>query len=219
MTQRFHKFVDMCCKAFNILRASGNLLLTLFSVMTSSGIPGVNKGAVEYVQQRLIHESMDGKLFTQFNFFVHNLAQLKFGGDSTSEDTGSLSFIPKKYSQDDEGRIVAVQVHGIQKRYDQEKYYVFIMRVERATQKDPSYIFRTYKEFYEFHSKLCTLYPLTKFHSLTKGLSIGRSEIREVAERRKNEIAGFLSSFFRLTDEISHSNLVYTFFHPCLRDH
>ena len=31
---------------------------------------------------QLIHESMDGKLFTQLNFFVHNLAQLKFGGDS-----------------------------------------------------------------------------------------------------------------------------------------
>jgi len=234
MTQRFHTFVDLCCKSFNIIRASGNLLLTLFSLMTSSGIPGVNKGAVDYVQQRLlldlsnaeaaarfsqlIHESMDGKLFTQFNFLVHNIAQLWSGGESSSEDSQSLSFIPKKYSQEDEGRIVAVQVHGIQKRYDQEKYYVFIMKVDRAGQPASTYIFRTYKEFYEFHSKLCLLYPLTKFHSLTKGLSIGRSEIREVAERRKNEIAGFLSGLFRLNDEISHSDLVYTFFHPCLRD-
>jgi phosphatidylinositol-4-phosphate 3-kinase len=163
MTQQFHNFVDLCCQAFNFLRASGNLLLTLFSLMTSSGIPGVNKGAVEYVQHRLlldlsnaeaaarfsqlIHESMDGKLFTQFNFFVHNLAQLRGrGGDSaSSEEPGSLSFIPRKYSQEGEGRMVAVQVHGIQKRYDQEKYYLFILRVERAGQTDPTYIFRTYK--------------------------------------------------------------------------
>ena len=40
---RFHTFVDLCCKAFNTLRASGNLLLTLFSLMTSSGIPGLDK--------------------------------------------------------------------------------------------------------------------------------------------------------------------------------
>merc|ERR1740123_2392899 len=161
---------------------------------------------------------MDGKLFTQFNFFVHNLAQLKFGGDSTSEDTGSLSFIPKKYSQEDEGRIVAVQVHGIQKRYDQEKYYVFILKVVRQKEKVPTYIFRTYKEFYEFHSRLCTLYPLSKFSSLPKGLTIGRSEVREAAEKRKRDIGAFLQGLFRLSDEISHSDLVYTFFHPLHRD-
>jgi phosphatidylinositol-4-phosphate 3-kinase len=40
----------------------------------------------------------------------------------------------------------------------------------------------------------------------------------QVAERRKNEIGGFLSGLFRLTDEISHSDLVYTFFHPLHRD-
>ena len=91
------------------------------------------------------------------------------------------------------------------------------------------------REFYEFHSKLCTLYPLTKFHSLPKGLSIGRSEVREVclklivsyelifgsfkvAEKRKNEIGAFLLGLFRLADEISHSDIVYTFFHPLHRD-
>jgi len=232
MTRKFHTFVDICCQAFNNLRQSGNLILTLFALMASSGIPGVTKEAVSYVQERLfldlsnaeaaarfsqlIHESM-ASVFTQFNFFVHNLAQLKFGADNSVEDE-MLTFIPKKYNMAGEGRIQAVEVHGIQKRYDQEKYYVFILKVRRTGQKDPTYIFRTYKEFYEFHSKLCTLYPLTKFHSLPKGLSIGRSEVREVAERRKNEIGAFLLGLFRLADEISHSDIVYTFFHPLHRD-
>ena len=30
-------------------------------------------------------------------------------------------------------------------RYDGEKYYVFILKVERLNIKDPTYIFRTYK--------------------------------------------------------------------------
>merc|ERR1719204_887220 len=232
MTSKFHTFVDLCCQAFNSLRHSGNLLLTLFTLMASSGIPGVTKEAVSYVQDRLlldlsnaeaaarfsqlIHESMSS-MSTQLNFFVHNLAQLKFGTEQTSEDE-MLSFIPKRYSMSAEGRIQAVEVHGIQKRYDQEKYYVFILKVTRLREKVPTYIFRTYKEFYEFHSRLCTLYPLSKFHSLPKGLSIGRSEVREVAEKRKREIGAFLLCLFRLSDEISHSDLVYTFFHPCLRD-
>jgi len=138
-----------------------------------------------------------------------------------------------------EGRIQDVEVHGIQKRYDQEKYYVFILKITRQNVKVPTYIFRTYKEFYEFHSRLCTLYPLSKFHSLPKGLTIGRSEVREVAEKRKREIGMFLVGLsevrevaekrkreigmflvglFRLSEEISHSDLVYTFFHPLHRD-
>ena len=41
-----------------------------------------------------------------------------------------------------------------------------------------------FREFYEFHSRLCTLYPLSKFSSLPKGLTIGRSEVREVMSCR-----------------------------------
>ena len=41
-------------------------------------------------------------------------------------------------------------------------------------------LFSIFREFYEFHSRLCTLYPLSKFSSLPKGLTIGRSEVREV---------------------------------------
>merc|ERR1719187_1472338 len=154
---------------------------------------------------------------TQFNFFVHNLAQLKFGSELSSDEE-SLSFIPKKYTMAGEGRITAVEVHGIQKRYNPKKYYVFILRVSRAGHLDPAYLFRTYKEFCEFHSRLCTLYPLSKFHSLPKGLTIGRSEIREVAKRRKKDIGGFLQGLFMMSEEVSHSDLVYTFFHPLLRD-
>ena len=56
------------------------------------------------------------------------------------------------------------------------------------------------------------------FSSLPKGVQIGRSEVKGVAEKRKLEIELFLATLFDLTAEISHSDLVYTFFHPLLRD-
>ncbi|XP_023349683.1 phosphatidylinositol 4-phosphate 3-kinase C2 domain-containing subunit alpha isoform X2 [Eurytemora carolleeae] len=233
-TEKFHTFVELSCQAFNILRREGNLILTLFALMASSGIPGVTKEAVSYVHDRLlldlseeeaaarfgqlIHESINSSLSTQLNFFVHNLAQLKFGKSGGSEDNVALSFIPNKYSLKSDGKIKEVVVHGIQKRYDTEKHYVFILKISRQGIKDPAYIFRTYKQFCEFHSRLCTLYPLTKFPSITNGYSIGRSNIREVAEKRKREIGTFLSNLFVLAEEISHSDLVYTFFHPLLKD-
>ncbi|KAJ4430502.1 hypothetical protein ANN_22718 [Periplaneta americana] len=53
---------------------------------------------------------------------------------------------------------------------------------------------------------------------LPSGLSVGRSNIKQVAERRRVDIERFLSTLFLMADEISHSDIVYTFFHPLLRD-
>lgn len=47
---------------------------------------------------------------------------------------------------------------------------------------------------------------------------MGRSNIKQVAEKRKYEIEKFLNLLFQMADEISHSDVVYTFFHPLLRD-
>lgn len=49
-------------------------------------------------------------------------------------------------------------------------------------------------------------------------MHVGRSNIKTVAERRLPEIRLFLLSLFNAADEIAHSDLVYTFFHPILRD-
>lgn len=228
---KFHHFVDLCCQAFNIVRKHGNLVLHMFGLMASSGISGVTMDAVKYVQRALLPElskpeadayfarmiqSSLKSWFTQFNFFLHNLAQLRFTGDHN--DGELLSFIPKTYSMQQEGRIKSVAVYGCQKRYDPEKYYVYILRVERANQPDPFYLFRSYKEFCELQQKLCIHFPLAKCHSLTSGLHMGRSNIKQVAEKRRLNIERFLVSLFRMADEISHSDLVYTFFHPLLRD-
>nr|CAD7442875.1 unnamed protein product [Timema bartmani] len=54
--------------------------------------------------------------------------------------------------------------------------------------------------------------------SLPSGISMGRSNIKQVAEKRRTDIKYFIKSLFSMADEISHSDLVYTFFHPLLRD-
>lgn len=79
--------------------------------MTSSGIPGVTMDAVSYVQKALLPgqtnpeaaatfarmiESSLKSWFTQFNFFLHNLAQLRFTGDQNEGEL--LSFVPRTYT-------------------------------------------------------------------------------------------------------------------------
>ncbi|XP_062564724.1 phosphatidylinositol 4-phosphate 3-kinase C2 domain-containing subunit beta [Armigeres subalbatus] len=228
---KFHKFVDLCCTAFNIVRKHGDLILHMFALMTTSGIPGVTVEAVNYVRNallpgqsnpeaaasfaKMIHISLKS-WFTQFNFFLHNIAQMKFSAEN--DDGELLSFVPRVYTMAQDGRLKSVTVHGFQKRYDLEKYYTYILKVTRQNQPDPAYLFRSYKEFCEFHQKLCIHFPLAKLHSLPSGIHVGRSNIKTVAERRLPEIRQFLISLFNSADEIAHSELVYTFFHPLLRD-
>ncbi|XP_019536339.3 phosphatidylinositol 4-phosphate 3-kinase C2 domain-containing subunit beta [Aedes albopictus] len=228
---KFHKFVDLCCTAFNIVRKHGDLILHMFALMTTSGIPGVTVEAVNYVRNallpgqsnpeaaasfaKMIHISLKS-WFTQFNFFLHNIAQMKFSAEN--DDGELLSFVPRVYTMAQDGRLKIVSVHGFQKRYDLEKYYTYILKVTRQNQPDPAYLFRSYKEFCEFHQKLCIHFPLAKLHSLPSGIHVGRSNIKTVAERRLPEIRQFLISLFNSADEIAHSDLVYTFFHPLLRD-
>lgn len=176
-SDKFHYFVDLCCKAFNIVRKHGDLLLHMFALMATSGIPGVTAEAVTYVRNallpgqsnpeaaasfaKMIHISLKS-WFTQFNFFLHNIAQMRFTNDGDGGEL--LSFVPRVYTMAQEGRLKSVMVHGYQKRYDLEKYYTYILRVTRQNQPDPNYLFRSWKEFCEFHQKLCLRFPLTRFH-------------------------------------------------------
>lgn len=81
--------------------------------MASSGIPGVTSDAVHYVEKallqdrtnaeagaffaRMIQESLKNWL-VKVNFFIHNLAQLRFTGESTESSDGPLSFVPRKFT-------------------------------------------------------------------------------------------------------------------------
>ena len=229
---RFHYFIDLCCQAFNVIRKNRNLILHLLTLMVSTGIKGVTMQAVDYVHSallpsqsnaeaaatfsRLIQTSVKSK-FTQFNFFLHNLAQLRYTTDHQSSGD-LLSFVSKTHNILEDGRIENVDVLGYQKRYDPEKYYLYVVRVERQCRIQSRNILRTYKEFCEFHQKLCLYFPLAKVYSLPSGLHIGRSNVNNIAQKRLSDLRNFLKSLFETADEISHSKLVYTFFHPLLRD-
>lgn len=230
-SKKFQYFIDLCGQAFNIIRSHKNIFFTLFTLMTSSGIPGMSTNAVSYIQKALLPDMCEAEAtahfthmiqdslkswFTQFNFFIHNLAQLRFTGDHN--EGLLLSFIPKTFSKETDGKIIFADVVGYQKMYDPEKYYIYVVKIERENLPDPMFIFRTYREFVEFHQKLCMMFPLAKFHPLPGNPLMGRTNVREVAERRKMELGFFASTLMGMAEEISHCDLVYTFFHPLLRD-
>ncbi|KAK2535714.1 Pik3c2a [Columba guinea] len=232
-TIRFQLFVDLCCQAYNLIRKHASLFLNLLSLMLSSGLPelsGVQD--LKYVQDalqpqttdaeatifftRLIESSL-GSVATKFNFFIHNLAQLRFSG-LPSNDEPILSFSAKTYSLKQDGRIKQVSVFTYQKRYNPDKHYIYVVRVLREGQIEPTFVFRTFDEFQELHNKLGILFPLWKLPGFPNKMVLGRTHIKDVAAKRKVELNSYIQSLMNSSAEVAECDLVYTFFHPLLRD-
>ncbi|KAJ8340010.1 hypothetical protein SKAU_G00346430 [Synaphobranchus kaupii] len=232
-TSRFQLFVDLCSQAYNMIRKHSGLFLNLLSLMTSSGLPELTGAQdLKYVYEalqpqvtdaeatvsftRLIESSL-GSVATKFNFFIHNLAQLRFSG-LPSNDEPILSFSPKTYTLKQDGRIRDASIFTFQKRYNPDKHYTYVVRVLREGQGEAQFMFRTFDEFQELHNKLIILFPLWKLPGFPNKMVLGRTHIKDVAAKRKVELNSYLHSLMRSSSEVAQCDLVYTFFHPVARD-
>ncbi|XP_064193019.1 phosphatidylinositol 4-phosphate 3-kinase C2 domain-containing subunit alpha [Anguilla rostrata] len=232
-TSRFQLFVDLCSQAYNMIRKHSGLFLNLLSLMTSSGLPELTGAQdLKYVYEalqpqatdaeatvsftRLIESSL-GSVATKFNFFIHNLAQMRFSG-LPSSDEPILSFSPKTYTLKQDGRIRDASIFTYQKRYNPDKHYTYVVRVLREGQGEAQFVFRTFDEFQELHNKLTILFPLWKLPGFPNKMVLGRTHIKDVAAKRKVELNSYLHSLMRSSSEVAQCDLVYTFFHPIARD-
>lgn len=232
-TSRFQLFVDLCSQAYNLIRKHSNLFLNLLSLMTQSGLPeltGVQD--LKYVYDALqpqttdaeatifftrLMESSLGSMATKFNFFIHNLAQLRFSG-LPSNDEPILSFAPRTYTMKQDGRIRDASIFSFQKRYNPDKHYTYAIRILREGQNEPEFVFRTFDEFQELHNKLTILFPLWKLPGFPSKMVLGRTHIKDVASKRKVELSSYVHNLMRSSTEVNQCDLIYTFFHPIARD-
>ncbi|XP_062402676.1 phosphatidylinositol 4-phosphate 3-kinase C2 domain-containing subunit alpha [Sardina pilchardus] len=232
-TSRFQLFVDLCCQAYNLIRKHSGLFLNLLSLMMQSGLPELTGNQdLKYVYDalqpqtteaeatifftRLIESSL-GSVATKFNFFIHNLAQLRFSG-LPSNDEPILSFSPRIYTLKQDGRIRDASIFSFQKRYNPDKHYTYVVRLLREGQSEPQFIFRTFDEFQELHNKLTILFPLWKLPGFPNKMVLGRTHIKDVAAKRKRELNSYVHNLMRSSTEVTQCDLVYTFFHPIARD-
>uniref|UniRef100_A0A667XSV6 Phosphatidylinositol-4-phosphate 3-kinase catalytic subunit type 2 alpha n=1 Tax=Myripristis murdjan TaxID=586833 RepID=A0A667XSV6_9TELE len=214
-TSRFQLFVDLCSQAYNLIRKHSGLFLNLLSLVRQNTL----KEELKVIQSSL------GSVATKFNFFIHNLAQLRFTG-LPANDEPILSFSPKTYTLKQEGRIIHASIFSFQKRYNPDKHYTYVVRILREGQNEPQFVFRTFDEFQELHNKLTILFPLWKLPSLgflfissfPNKMVLGRTHIKDVAAKRKVELNNYVHNLMRSSTEVTQCDLIYTFFHPIARD-
>nr|XP_029502349.1 phosphatidylinositol 4-phosphate 3-kinase C2 domain-containing subunit beta-like [Oncorhynchus nerka] len=230
-SSRFHDFVDLCCEAYNLIRKHTHLFLNLLGLMLSCGIPELSDlDDLKYVYDalrpheseadatmyftRLIESSL-GSVATKLNFFIHNLAQMKF---ASSEEHPVLSFAPRVYTLKTDGLIRNLFVCRHIRTYSSSKGYAFVVKVEREGQQGSVLVQRSFEEFYELHSKLRLVFPSSKLPSFPSRFLIGRSRGEAMADRRKDELNGYVWHLVHAAPEVAQCDLIYTFFHPLQRD-
>ncbi len=215
----FQEFVEMCCKAFQILRKNYHLLLTLIELMTNSGIPGLNKHAIQFVYKnlmldldedhasnafkKLIHESLSK--FASFNFAIHTLAQPK-----TVNSSNYFSFVTHTYNAETDGRIVNI---ALDEQSSTDAGFKCV--ITRETEYDSNEVFRSFDEFCELYQLLLRTFPTLR---LVETPPLARFKEHKQLARRKQCIYLLLKDLMGLQAEISQSDIVYTFFHSILRD-
>ncbi|KAI1732417.1 phosphatidylinositol 3- and 4-kinase domain-containing protein [Ditylenchus destructor] len=236
-TEYFQRFIDDCCRAFNLLRQNCSMIMNIMRFMSCSDIPGMNGlDSVNFVESnlmldlneaqatmvftRMIEESLKSR-FPRLNFFAHTLAQLKNNPmllASKADDMHRLSFIPEIFTEKQEGRIDSIHVSSFEKWRTPEKKYMYKLLIRRVNERVTTTLYRSFVELQEFHWKLCYRFSSRAIPRLTTTSNFGRSNIKVVARKRQLELENFLQSLFRLPDEVAHSDLVYTFFHTLYRD-
>ncbi|XP_048409024.1 phosphatidylinositol 4-phosphate 3-kinase C2 domain-containing subunit beta isoform X2 [Stegostoma tigrinum] len=220
-SSRFHDFVDLCCQAYNLIRKHTDLFLNLLGLMLSCGIPELSDiQDLRYVYDalrpqetdahattyftRLIESSL-GSVATKLNFFLHNLAQMKFSG---VDDHPTLSYAPKTYTIKTDGKIKKVFVCRHQKIFNPNKGYAYVVKVEREGQHDAAFILRTFEEFNELHNKLRLLFPSSKLPSFPSRFVLGRGEA--MADRRKEELDGYIWHLIHSPPEVAEVTLGFS---------
>ncbi|CAM4663998.1 unnamed protein product [Lepidochelys olivacea] len=230
-SSRFHDFVDLCCQAYNLIRKHTHLFLNLLGLMLSCGIPELSDlEDLKYVYDalrpqdseadattyftRLIESSL-GSVATKLNFFIHNLAQMKFTGSDTRP---VLSFAPRMHTLKTAGRIRDVFLCRHEKVFNPSKGYTYVVKVQRESPCEVTYVQRTFEEFQELHNKLRLIFPSSHLPSFPSRFVIGRSRGEAMADRRKEELNGYIWHLIHSAPEVAECDLVYTFFQPLPRD-
>ncbi|XP_044837798.1 phosphatidylinositol 4-phosphate 3-kinase C2 domain-containing subunit gamma-like [Mauremys mutica] len=166
--QRFQEFVELCCRAYNIVRKHSQLLLNLLEMMLHAGLPELNSVQdLKYVYDNLRPQDSDLQATSHFtrkikeslecfpvklNNLIHTLAQMLATGFAKPTDSQS---VPRESNMLDAERSIArATILGFSKKPDS----LYLVQVVQTCQV-VTFVEKSFEQFSKLHSHLQKQFP------------------------------------------------------------
>ncbi|NXO67779.1 P3C2G kinase, partial [Phainopepla nitens] len=216
--QRFQEFVELCCRAYNIVRKHSQLLLNLLEMMLHAGLPELNSiQDLKYVYDNLRPQDSDLQATSYFtrkikeslecfpvklNNLIHTLVQMSVG---SSAKPPAPETVPQEWMMlDTERSISRATVLGFSKKPNS----VYLIQVVQ-TCNVVTFVEKSFEQFSKLHSHLQKQFPS---HALPEFPHSWHLPFTDLEHKRVKDLNLYLKQLLSGSRELANNEFVLSFF-------
>ncbi|XP_056198012.1 phosphatidylinositol 3-kinase C2 domain-containing subunit gamma [Falco biarmicus] len=216
--QRFQEFVELCCRAYNIVRKHSQLLLNLLEMMLHAGLPELNSiQDLKYVYDNLRPQDSDLQATSYFtrkikeslecfpvklNNLIHMFAQMSVTGFAKPPAPES---VPQEWMMlDGEKSIARATILGFNKKTD-SLYLVQVVQTCNVV----TFVERSFDQFSKLHSHLQKQFPS---HALPEFPHSWHLPLTDLEHKRVKDLNVYLKQLLSGSRKLANNKLVLSFF-------
>ncbi|XP_010001245.1 PREDICTED: LOW QUALITY PROTEIN: phosphatidylinositol 4-phosphate 3-kinase C2 domain-containing subunit gamma [Chaetura pelagica] len=216
--QRFQEFVELCCRAYNIVRKHSQLLLNLLEMMLHAGLPELNSiQDLKYVYNNLRPQDSDLQATSYFtrkikeslecfpvklNNLIHTLVQMSV---TSSAKPPAPETIPQQWMMlDTEKSIARATILGFTKKSD----YLYLVQVVQ-TCNVVTFVEKSFDQFSKLHSHLQKQFPS---HALPEFPHSSHLPFRDLQHKRVKDLNLYMKQLLSGSRKLANNELVLSFF-------
>ncbi|XP_064510457.1 phosphatidylinositol 3-kinase C2 domain-containing subunit gamma [Pseudopipra pipra] len=216
--QRFQEFVELCCRAYNIVRKHSQLLLNLLEMMLHAGLPELNSiQDLKYVYDNLRPQDSDLQATSYFtrkikeslecfpvklNNLIHTLVQMSVTG---SAKPPAPEAVPQEWMMlDTEKSISRATILGFSKKPDT----IYLVQVVQ-TCNVVTFVEKSFDQFSKLHSHLQKQFPS---HALPEFPHSWHLPFADLEHKRVKDLNLYLKQLLSGSRKLANNELVLSFF-------
>ncbi|NWS66682.1 P3C2G kinase, partial [Crotophaga sulcirostris] len=217
--QRFQEFVELCCRAYNIVRKHSQLLLNLLEMMLHAGLPELNSiQDLKYVYDNLRPQDSDLQATSYFtrkikeslecfpvklNNLIHTLVQMSMMSGSAKPPAPET--IPQEWMKlATEKSIARATILGFNKKSD-PLYLVQVVQTCNVV----TFVEKSFDQFSKLHSHLQRQFPS---HALPEFPHSWHLPFADLEHRRVKDLNLYLKQLLNGSQKLANNELVLSFF-------
>ncbi|NWH37020.1 P3C2G kinase, partial [Chloropsis hardwickii] len=216
--QRFQEFVELCCRAYNIVRRHSQLLLNLLEMMLHAGLPELNSiQDLKYVYDNLRPQDSDLQATSYFtrkikeslecfpvklNNLIHTLVQMSVG---SSAKPPAPEAVPQEWVLlDTERSIARATILGFSKKPDS----VYLIQVVQ-TCNVVTFVEKSFEQFSKLHSHLQKQFPSDALPEFPHSWHLPFTDLEH---KRVKDLNLYLKQLLSGSRKLANNELVLSFF-------